>query len=167
MFLQKTKPHSKMLLRGFAFVCSLIMLLSVLPAQVQANNDKKSRSISIVYDDSGSMIKNGNPPVFNDRWCQAKYAMEVFAAMLDTEDVMNIFPMSLSSSKKPFLTIRGSESAEPSCQDHGSGSIPSWRRWLRDRAQFRRGRTHRARSHSVRGSSAHTRTSPFCSLRTP
>ena len=54
-----------------------------------AANSEPTRVINVVYDDSGSMIGPAN-----DTWCQAKYAMEVFAAMLGTNDKMNIYVMS-------------------------------------------------------------------------
>ena len=47
---------------------------------VNADESLPTRVINVVYDDSGSMIKNKNKNV--DTWCQAKYSMEVFASML-------------------------------------------------------------------------------------
>ena len=57
------------------------------------------RRIAVVYDDSGSMMNmEGN-------WYRAKYAMEVFAAMLTANDEMDIFCMSefayLNSGSQP------------------------------------------------------------------
>ena len=62
------------------------------------------RVINIVYDDSGSM--NGD-----NAWCHAHYAIEVFAAMLDENDIMNVFTMSNADINKtaPALTVKGSE----------------------------------------------------------
>jgi hypothetical protein len=54
--------------------------------------DQRSKAIHIVYDDSGSMISSNN--VYHDRWGQAKYAMEVFAAMLQERDTMRVYYMS-------------------------------------------------------------------------
>ena len=48
----------------------------------------KTYEIAVVFDNSGSM--------YNDQsWCRAKYAMEIFASMLDygNGDVLKIFPM--------------------------------------------------------------------------
>lgn len=39
------------------------------------------------------------------RWCQAKYAMEVFCAMMDEEDVMNIYSMNRSE----VLSLKGND----------------------------------------------------------
>ncbi len=47
-----------------------------------------SRTIAIVFDNSGSMYYDGIPA-----WCQATYAMEVFASMLNSGDVLQIYPM--------------------------------------------------------------------------
>lgn len=73
------------------------------------------RVINVVYDDSGSMIVTGGKPV--DTWCQAKYSMEVFAALLGKNDTMNIFVMSDydnsgTSSTSPRLTLKGSAGPE-------------------------------------------------------
>ena len=47
---------------------------------------EKSYEIAVVFDNSGSMYDN-------ESWSRAKYAMEVFAAMLNEGDVLKIFPM--------------------------------------------------------------------------
>ena len=97
-----------------AIVITFVML--VLPFMFSAAADTRapSRTINLVYDDSGSMILSDDN-VYVDRWCQAKYAMEVFAAMLGEKDTLNIFFMSdyasSSSSKTPGLTLQGSKDA--------------------------------------------------------
>ena len=57
---------------------------------VYANINKKERSyeIAVVFDNSGYMYNDAS-------WCRAKYAMEIFASMLNYEkgDVLKIFPM--------------------------------------------------------------------------
>ena len=73
----------------------------------------KSKTINLVYDDSASMIYDGSAKV--DTWCQAKYAMEVIAAMLGEKDVLNIFYMSDFDAKGQIasdnsgLTLRGAD----------------------------------------------------------
>ena len=47
-----------------------------------------SRTIAIVFDNSGSMYDSGD-----QAWCRATYAMEVFASMLNTGDTLQIYPM--------------------------------------------------------------------------
>ncbi|MDO5478604.1 MAG: hypothetical protein Q4G23_05505 [Clostridia bacterium] len=56
-------------------------------AEIQKNI--KKYEIAVVYDNSGSMYNN------TKAWCRAKYAMEIFASMLnyDNGDVLKIFPM--------------------------------------------------------------------------
>lgn len=78
---------------------SLILLLSVfvmglVPASA-AKEPKVTKTetryeIAVVFDNSGSMYENQSKA-----WCQAKYAMEIFASMLDYEndDKLSIFPM--------------------------------------------------------------------------
>lgn len=48
----------------------------------------KSYEIAVVFDNSGSMYTN-------EAWCRAKYAMEIFASMLDygNGDKLKVFPM--------------------------------------------------------------------------
>ena len=59
---------------------------------VNAETAKPTRVINVVYDDSGSMIDNDTG--YHDGWCQAKYALEVFSAMLEKNDTMNVYAMS-------------------------------------------------------------------------
>ena len=67
--------------------------------------------INVVYDDSGSMIKeDGDNAEFYDKWCQAKYAMEVFSTMLSEGDTMNVYAM--SDGGDVSLTISGDDDAQ-------------------------------------------------------
>jgi hypothetical protein len=70
------------------FLCVCSMLLH---GQAYTTT-RPSKVIHVVYDDSGSMIEDDG--VYFDRWGQAKYAMEVFAAMLEENDVMRVYYMS-------------------------------------------------------------------------
>ncbi len=74
--------------------------------KAEAAPDAGSRIIHVVYDDSGSMVKDGDG-TFIERWSQAKYAMEVFSAMMSKQDIMNIYPMSKEG--ELGLTVRGSD----------------------------------------------------------
>ena len=98
--------------RAAAWLLAVLVTWSLLLATAAAESNTPSRRIHIVYDDSGSMITTDGQLV--DTWCQAKYAMEVFAAMLGTEDVMNIYVMSDfdggRTGSPPKLTLRGSDS---------------------------------------------------------
>lgn len=94
-------------------VCFLMVLTaSCIPMDVRAEDGYPTRVIHVVYDDSGSMIRTGGNPV--DTWCQAKYSMEVFAAMLGAQDTMNIYVMSdyvQGTTAEPRLRLNGGDGA--------------------------------------------------------
>jgi len=77
-------------------LCAYMALISAIFAPFIGaqtyTTDQRSKAIHVVYDDSGSMIKDDG--VYFDRWAQAKYAMEVFAAMLEEKDTMRVYYMS-------------------------------------------------------------------------
>lgn len=91
----------------------ILLLIPVSTRYVKAETYVPSRTINLVYDDSGSMIRVGSDYV--DTWCQAKYAMEVFAGMLGENETLNIYYMSDyvngSTSSPPKLTLVGSKDA--------------------------------------------------------
>lgn len=75
------------------FIAIFILRIFIVPEIfASAIVDRPSRVINLVYDDSGSMIED--EVGYNDKWCQAKYALEVFSAMLDENDTMNVYTMS-------------------------------------------------------------------------
>jgi len=100
-------------------LCLVMMGASLTPLGMQAQayaTNQRSRVIHVVYDDSGSMVRDGG--VFLDRWGQAKYAMEVFAAMLGENDVMRVYYMSCFDTSvggdihaDPLVVMSGSEPA--------------------------------------------------------
>lgn len=78
-----------------------------------AQDGKPTRAINLVYDDSGSMIRQGDTYV--DTWCQAKYALEAVAAMLDEGDALNVYYMSdydSGMSAPPRVRLRGSQNPQ-------------------------------------------------------
>ncbi len=90
-------------------MCICTVFLAV-PLDTQAVTHTPTRVINLVYDDSGSMIVTDGKEV--DTWCQAKYAMEVFAAMLGQNDSMNVYVMSdyvSGTSAPPRITLKGSD----------------------------------------------------------
>ncbi len=98
-------------------VALIVSGISISVSAVTSNAPK--RVINLVYDDSGSMIitdiKDKNGKVVEkdkkvDTWCQAKYAIEVFASLMDDNDTLNIYVM--SSYTKPKLVLKGSDGAE-------------------------------------------------------
>ena len=87
--------------RVFTFILIIAALVSLSSVQCFAvGQSSNGRIINVVYDDSRSMYLNNET-----RWCQAKYAMEVFCAMMDEEDVMNIYAMNRSE----VLTLKGND----------------------------------------------------------
>ena len=102
--------------RGFAvavfmaFACVLALIAAAVPVHTAyaGQTEARPRVINVAYDDSGSMDQG------KKAWCQAHYALEVFANMLDENDVLNVFTMSDAEAGKtsPCLTIYGSASAK-------------------------------------------------------
>ena len=75
--------------RSISMFLAVLMLLSCIftaSPMVHAAKKTEKRTIAIVFDNSGSMYEN-------EAWCRATYAMEVFAAMLNTGDELFIYPM--------------------------------------------------------------------------
>lgn len=74
-----------------SFLLVLLMVLSLATsgfAESDVKKDISSKTIAIVYDNSGSMAMSNSKA-----WCQATYAMEVFASMMNSGDALHIFPM--------------------------------------------------------------------------
>ncbi len=70
------------------FVLVFVGCFSMWSHAATVSKVSKTYEIAVVFDNSGSM--------YNDQsWCRAKYAMEIFASMLDYSngDVLKIFPM--------------------------------------------------------------------------
>ena len=100
------------LILSFFMIFGLSGSFFISPKEARAA-ESVSKYINVVYDDSGSMIKSdgdASSAEFYDKWCQAKYAMEVFSTMLSEGDTLNIFPMSLEGKKG--LTLKGSPVVE-------------------------------------------------------
>lgn len=85
---------------------------------VVGKEELPSRDIYVVYDDSGSMYQDYSKPDTGeddtvDTWSKAKYAMEVFTAMLNPQDSLNVYYMSDYSEgtteAAPRIVIQGSE----------------------------------------------------------
>ncbi len=75
---------SVFLLVALLFSCMVVGI----PTVNAAEKVETPRAIAIVFDNSGSMYDAGD-----QAWCRATYAMEVFAAMLNKGDVLQIYPM--------------------------------------------------------------------------
>lgn len=95
--------------RILCFIMLVVLSVNFIPVPVlQAAGSAESNTIAVVYDDSSSMM-NSESNVFVDRWCQAKYALEVFSSMMLENDRMTVYPMNNTSDK---FVIKGSDSAE-------------------------------------------------------
>ena len=78
----------KRIISLFLTVLLLFSCVLVGTTTVYAAKADNSRSIAIVFDNSGSMYDAGD-----QAWCRATYAMEVFASMLNAGDALQIYPM--------------------------------------------------------------------------
>lgn len=87
----------------------LLLLLTMIPAfqyvyaesiiTVDKLGEEPKKAINIVYDDSGSMVNGQEDNVTNESayvatWAQAKYSLEVLIAMMNDDDILNIYCMS-------------------------------------------------------------------------
>lgn len=71
---------------------------------------ESKKVINVVYDDSGSMVNGEETDVkkgsaYVATWAQAKYSLEAFVAMMNPDDIMNIYCMSGAGKKEK--TIKG------------------------------------------------------------
>ena len=89
---KRTRPEGGRLPRRLlSWILAWIMLLTALGGSALAAGSAKdtlSRSIAIVFDNSGSMFAGSNMA-----WCRATYAIEVFASMMNQGDELQVFPM--------------------------------------------------------------------------
>ncbi len=78
--------------RYISMILAVFLLITCVfvetPKVYASGKNNESRAIAIVFDNSGSMYESGN-----QAWCRATYAMEVFASMLNSGDVLQIYPM--------------------------------------------------------------------------
>lgn len=73
---------------------------------------ERRRQVNLVIDDSGSMFFDGTTAL--DRWSNAKYSLEVFAAMMGEDDTLNVYRMSdfgEGATAGPLVSMRGGEPA--------------------------------------------------------
>lgn len=61
--------------------------------------DAQTRTVVIVYDDSGSM---GNPQAPNARWRDANYALQTLTGLLSPRDALTVVRMSAPTQPEPF-----------------------------------------------------------------
>ncbi|MDR2454851.1 MAG: hypothetical protein LBD51_10135 [Bifidobacteriaceae bacterium] len=108
-------------------VCGLATLAPLGAGPGAQAAEPPSRVIDLVYDDSGSMIRDESGNLINS-WARAKYGMEVMAAMLGERDTLNIFLMSdfegQSNRGGVYLTLTGDMPAEERVQRIHDGLTP-------------------------------------------
>ncbi len=72
---------------AIALIFAVTLCITSVFVGAESENDKKTYEIAMVFDNSGSMYQN-------ESWCRAKYAMEIFASMVDfKKDALKIYPM--------------------------------------------------------------------------
>ena len=85
-------------LLSYVLIAAMLMTMLVSVTPVVSAEERKTKAISVVFDNSGSMYMSGSNDYSGKddvpkAWCRATYAMEVFASMLNEGDVMQIHPM--------------------------------------------------------------------------
>ena len=116
--------------RAYAYALALVCLVALL-GTISTNaafagcgggtvteKPPQSKQINIVMDDSGSMFWDGQRAL--DRWSFAKYSLEVFAALMNREDTVNVYLMSNFKDGKipagPTLQIQGTQTSQDRVQ---------------------------------------------------
>ena len=107
----------KRLIKGFLCVLTaLIISFSCLPFEsFAATTVRTKKVVSIVYDDSGSMMGADNY-----RWCYANYAVQSLTAMMNKEDSLYITYMYNSVPKE--ISLKNKEAEVEKIRNHSKGS---------------------------------------------
>ncbi len=115
--------------RALAFALCLVLLAGALifaaPLKAEAESLYIKKIVSVVYDDSGSMVGSSNA-----KWAYASYAMQTFCALLNSEDQLYITYMSevynpVNATKKIDLSDDKIQSSVDSIRKHfGSSGTP-------------------------------------------
>lgn len=101
-----------MIRKILSVLLTLTVLFSLPWTAVSAASEQKEkpRVIHVVYDDSTSMYRyfyTDGSREYYDKWCHARYSLEVFSALMGEEDIMTVYPVNRWG--KPALTIKGSD----------------------------------------------------------
>jgi hypothetical protein len=75
-------------------IITILLLLPLIPPKTFSKDTiPKRRIVTLIYDDSGSMWNGaGNMPI--DNWKYANYALQSLVGLLDSNDLLNVIPMS-------------------------------------------------------------------------
>lgn len=90
----------------FALLVITVSLFPVARAIAEQEEISPSHAIAIAYDNSGSMYFLDENNAATDRWCYAKYSMEVLATMLGERDSLTIYVM---DEDEPKVVIDGTQ----------------------------------------------------------
>lgn len=90
------------------FLLSLFLLICIFSSSIvlgaQNTNTRKHKIVSVVYDDSGSMLKT-DEGVKVRNWAYTNYAMQAYLALLNNEDQIFITFMSNPEEYQPYADI--------------------------------------------------------------
>ena len=111
------KNNLKILFRISSFLIAFLIIVGMfveIPLHTEASifeKKEKSYEIAVVFDNSGSMYLDKKTD-----WAQAKYAMEIFASMIDyTKDRLTVYPMwkvTTDGSTPPQTSVNAQTMAE-------------------------------------------------------
>lgn len=115
LVLETLSNRERIIMKNCLKITSILLFITLFGLLISTSACAQSdnfpvRIINVVYDDSSSMIKTQNKLV--DRWCRAKYSLEVFSAMLGQNDTMNVYYMSQFARVRnadPMLVLRGAD----------------------------------------------------------
>jgi hypothetical protein len=97
----------------------ILLLLPLLPPKTFSKDPiPKRRIVTLIFDDSGSMW-NGPNDLPIDNWKYANYALQSLIGLLDTNDVLNVIPMSHPTASRKI-------SLEESKRQHQMEDIRKW-----------------------------------------
>lgn len=86
------KKMISLVLAALLLLTAALFIAAPMGLSVHADTEEEtpvSRMINVVYDDSRSMHLNSRK-----WWCYAKYSLEIFSAMMQDDDMMNVYYMS-------------------------------------------------------------------------
>lgn len=104
--------------KGLTLLLTALMVLTMVwfpsAASAAEQETETPRIIHVVYDDSTSMYRyqyyGGLTYEYFDKWCRARYSLEVFSALMGEQDTMRIYPLNLQG--QAALSLSGSQSPQ-------------------------------------------------------
>lgn len=76
-------------------ITALLMTLGITQSTASSGTTSKlQKVIAVVLDDSGSMVRDGTRKEdYTTRWVEADYAVRALAAMMDSDDILRVYPL--------------------------------------------------------------------------